>query len=86
MGNNIVADNGHGARAKVDPRGESVKVEATGLVRIDGIACFKRVERAGKIYLQFCDNDRLRASCRGTRLVEVPLESLFQILEMEKRQ
>jgi len=56
------------------------------LVRIDGIACFKRVERAGKIYLQFCDNDRLRASCRGTRLVEVPLESLFQILEMEKRQ
>ena len=81
MGNNIVA-----CPAKVDAACKTVRVGLDGLVKVDGIAAFKRVERDGRIYLQFCDNDRLRASCRGTRLVEVPLETFIAFLIAKKVQ
>ncbi len=82
MGGSITTHN----TAKVDNTCATVKVEPGGLVRIDGIVIGRRVERAGRVYLQFCDGDRLRASCRGTRFVEVPLESLAKMLETEKKQ
>ena len=65
---------------KVDSTATTVKINPDGLVKIDGITPFKRVERDGVIYLQFCDHDRMRSSCRGTRFVEVPLPQLVEKL------
>lgn len=64
----------------LDPNGEMLSVGNDGLVRIDGIIAFRVVVRQGKPCLQFCDQDRLRSSCRGTRYVEIPLEALAKKL------
>lgn len=61
----------------VDSTGKSIKTNIDGLIRIDGITAFRRVERDGVIYLQFCDHDRMRSQCRGTKFVEVPLDVLI---------
>jgi hypothetical protein len=68
--------------SKVDANGSTVKVQDDGLVKIDGITVFRRVVRDGTIYLQFQDRDRMRASCRGTIFVEVPLSAVCEILSM----
>ncbi len=65
-------------QVKVDETGKTVRVTEDGLVKIDGITAFRIVERNGIFYMQFCDHDRMRSSCRGTRYVEVPIEVLTQ--------
>ncbi len=62
----------------VDTDGKTVKVTGDNLVRIDGIGVFRRVLRAGVLYLQFMDTDRYRAKCRGSRYVEIPLQVLVE--------
>lgn len=64
----------------LDPNGEMVDIGNDGLVRVDGIIAFRMVTRQGKPCLQFCDQDRLRSSCRGTRYVEIPLDALSKKL------
>lgn len=62
--------------SKVDPTASTVKIRDDGMISVDGIIIGKRIVRAGVVFIQFCDGDRLRSSCRGTRLVEVPIEAL----------
>ena len=57
----------------LDPKGEMLLIGDDGLVRVDGIIAFRVVYRRGEPCIQFCDQDRLRSSCRGTRYVEIPL-------------
>ena len=64
----------------LDPKGQMVEVSPDGLVRVDGIIAFRLVTRQGQPCIQFCDQDRLRSSCRGTRYVEVPLNTLAERL------
>ena len=64
----------------LDPQGALIDVGDDGLVRVDGIIAFRVVFRRGEACLQFCDQDRLRSSCRGTRYVEIPLEALSEKL------
>ena len=64
----------------LDPNGEMLAIGNDGLVRVDGIIAFRVVIRQGKLCMQFCDQDRLRSSCRGTRYVEIPLEALAKKL------
>jgi len=65
----------------LDPNGHKVEVGNDGLVRVDGIIAFRVVNRQGEPCIQFCDQDRLRSTCRGTRYVEVPLETLTSKLK-----
>lgn len=60
----------------LDPNAESIQVGDDGMVRVDGIIAFRVVRRQGMLCAQFCDQDRMRSSCRGTRYVEIPLEVL----------
>ena len=60
-----------------------IQVADDGLVRVDGVPMFRRIERDGVVYLEFFDRDRLRAQCRGTRLVEVSLDMLCDIIKKE---
>lgn len=64
----------------VDTSGVTIKVEAGGMVKVDGILVFKTVNRNGIIYVQFCDHDRMRSRGRGSRYVEVPLEVLNSVI------
>ena len=64
----------------LDPQGEMISVNKRGMVRVDGIIAFRIVMRNNKVCVQFCDQDRLRSSCRGTRYVEVPLDTLAERL------
>ncbi len=64
----------------LDPQGEMISVNKKGMVRVDGIIAFRIVVRNNKVCVQFCDQDRLRSSCRGTRYVEVPLDALAERL------
>ena len=57
---------------------ELIKITDDGLVRVDGIGAFRRIERDGVIYLQFADYDRMRITCRGSRYVEIPLNVLVE--------
>jgi len=66
---------------KYDPNAEMLEIGADGLVRIDGIIAFRIVIRQHKVCIQFCDQDRLRSSCRGTRYVEIPLDALANKLD-----
>lgn len=65
----------------VDQNGNSIKIEVDGLVRVDGIGAFRRVEHNERVYLQFCDHDRMRIKCRGTKFVEIPLDVLVEIVK-----
>ncbi len=67
-------------RPRAYPNDELIRITATSLVRVDGIGVFRSVVRGGKIFLEFCDNDRLRIKCRGTKFVEVPLDTLLEKL------
>lgn len=62
----------------VDTDGKTIKVTENNQVRVDGIFVFRRIRRAGVVYLQFWDTDRLRAKCRGSRYVEIPLQVLVE--------
>jgi epoxyqueuosine reductase QueG len=66
-------------KVKVDSCGECIKIDPiTGMVRIDGYATFKvRTSITGEIYLQFADDNKFRSSGRGTRFVEVKLDTLI---------
>lgn len=69
------------SKTMIDRAGQTVTISDDGLVRIDGIISFRKVTaKNGVVLLQFCDTDRLRAACRGTRYVEVPLKVLADIL------
>lgn len=53
------------------------KVDGRGFVTVDGVKIGRLVTgRDGKPCLQFCDKNRHRSHQRGTRLVEVPIQSL----------
>lgn len=70
--------------AKVDETGKTIKIDpVTFLVRADGITLFKRIVRDGKVYLQFKDRDGIRANCRGTYFVEIPLDVFAEALKLE---
>jgi len=71
--------------AKIDEHGKLVRIAEDGLVKLDGIAILRRVERDGKLYLQFCDSDRMRTQLRKTRYVEIPLEVLMDRIEGKER-
>jgi hypothetical protein len=60
--------------AKIDFTGQTVHVTGNGMVRVDEVTVCKRVERAGRTWLQFCDRSKVRSQGRGTRLIEVPLD------------
>lgn len=60
-----------------------VEIMDDGLVKVDGIAACRRVVRGGVIYLQFQDRDRMRASCRGSMFVEIPLVDLVVKLTLD---
>lgn len=59
---------------KVDEHGEFVRITDDGLFKLDGIIILRRVLRGGKLYLQFCDSDRMRSQLRKTRYVEIPID------------
>jgi len=59
-----------------DPRAETVEIDQSGMVRVDGPPQFRRIVRGGRVWVQFADRDRMRSACRGTRLVEIPLDAL----------
>ena len=69
---------------RADESKKNIHIAGDGLVKIDGITSFRKISRDGVIYIQFCDHDRMRSKCRGTRFVEVPLDILFKKLEEEK--
>ena len=61
---------------KVDPLCQTVTVDATGLVRIDGIPVFRRLVRGNEVLLEFRDRDRLRARALNRETICVPLDEL----------
>lgn len=61
---------------KVDPLCKTVTVDAAGLVRIDGIAVFRRLVRGNEVFLEFRDRDRLRARALNRETICVPLDAL----------
>ena len=69
-------------RARAFPNDELIKITPTNLVRVDGIGVFRRVVRGDAVFIEFCDNDRMRIKCRGTKFVEVPLDALLSALEI----
>lgn len=63
--------------AKIDEKGDLIRVTADGLVKLDGVTCFRKVERDGKIFLQFHDQDRMRSQLRKTPYVEIEASLLL---------
>lgn len=72
-------------QAKTDNTGELVRIADDGLVKIDDVTAFRRVERNGVIMVQFMDRDKQRSVCRGTQFVEIPLVLLVTIMELSKK-
>lgn len=68
----------------VDTTGKMVKISEDGMIRVDGITVFRRVERDGILYVQFKDYDRMRSKCRGTYLVEIPLNILVEMIKPDE--
>lgn len=68
---------------KIDPDGSLITVDIDGLARLDGVPMFRLVEREHVIYFQFMDRDRMRAQCRGTKFVEVPLNVIVAKLNQQ---
>jgi hypothetical protein len=66
--------------AKLITNDKSISMAEDGLVKVDGISAFRRIDRDGETYIQFCDHDRMRSKCRGTRFVEVPLTVLMNAI------
>ena len=64
-----------------DLTGERVEVCDNGLVRVDGIVSFRRVERNGEAFLQFKDRDKRRAVERGSEYIEIPLKTMYNKLK-----
>jgi hypothetical protein len=64
----------------IDKDGSLIRVSSDGLAKLDGIPMFRVIVRDGGIYLEFCDRDRLRSSCRGSRFVEIPLKSMVAVI------
>ena len=62
---------------------ELIRITDDGLVRVDGIGVFRRIERDGVLYLQFADYDRMRITCRGSRYVEIPLSVLVEKIDLK---
>jgi len=69
--------------SKIDELGSCFRVLDDGLVKLDGIAVLRKVEHDGKLYLQFCDNDRMRSQLRKTRYVEIPLEKFVELISQD---
>jgi len=69
--------------ATINKPHELIKINDDGLVRVDGIGVFRRIERDGVLYLQFADYDRMRITCRGSRFVEVPLSVLVGQIDLK---
>jgi len=69
--------------ATINKPHELIKITDDGLVRVDGIGVFKRIERDGVLYIQFADYDRMRITCRGSRFVEVPLSVLVEQIDLK---
>ncbi len=61
---------------KLDPLCKTVTVDATGLVRVDGIPVFRRLVRGGEVFLEFRDRDGLRARALNRETICVPLDAL----------
>jgi hypothetical protein len=66
---------------KIDETGDLLHIKPDGLVKLDGIVILRRVEHNGKLYLQFCDSDRMRSQLRKTRFVEIPIGVLVSLIE-----
>lgn len=67
--------------ATIDRKGSLVKIYPDGLVKLDGVAIFRKVNRDGILYLQFIDHDRMRIQCRGSKYVEIPVAVLVDKVE-----
>lgn len=67
--------------SKTDSIGDSITEAGDGLIRVDGITVFRKIVRGDIIFIQFCDHDRLRSKCRGSKFFEVPLNILLEKLE-----
>ncbi len=67
--------------ARCDLTGKTVEVDERGLVRIDQVPAFRVNTRDGVVYIEFIDRDRMRASCKGSRYVEIPLDVLYNKLK-----
>ena len=65
---------------KLDPLCKTVTVDATGLVRVDGIPVFRRLVRGGELLLEFYDRDGLRARALNRETICVPLDALVMRL------
>lgn len=64
--------------AKIDDNGATVTISNSDMVRIDGFTLCKRIIKDGEVYLQFCDRDNIRASCRGSKFIEIKLSVFAQ--------
>lgn len=64
--------------------------DPNSLIKIDGYGTFKLFKIDGVATIQFCDHDRYRANCRGSRLMEMPLQDfidrLYQLLPEDTQQ
>lgn len=69
--------------AKIDIKGDLIHVADDGLVKLDGITILRKVERDGKLFLQFCDYDRMRSQLRKTRYVEIEATLLLAKIQGE---
>lgn len=57
------------------------QVDREGFVIVDGIKIGKVVQGPNGPTLQFCDKNRFRAAKRGTRYVELSIQSLRDAVE-----
>ncbi len=51
-------------------------IDKDGMVRVDGIPVFRTFQLDGVAMIEFCDQNRFRSTCRGTRYVSIPLAQL----------
>lgn len=63
---------------------KDMRLTADGMLRVDGIPIGKVFCCDGVIVLQFCDGDRMRSNCRGSRLVEVALSDFLEVVELAR--
>jgi hypothetical protein len=70
----------------IDSDGKTIKINGDNLVRVDGIGVFRTVWHGDVLYLQFVDTDRYRATCRGSKFVEVPLHILVEKINQSLNQ
>lgn len=68
---------------KIDEEGRTLVISES-MLRVDGIPVFKVIERDGKRYVQVCDRDQMRSTCRGSRFVEIPVAIFFDFINNVK--